>query len=83
MLLSIVLDGVKESSYLLCLDAGDMRELGRAEVGGVVGFGFHGAFWNGRGFDVGLFLVFSSFHSFLQLFIAIFCLVFELASQFL
>ncbi|KIW02557.1 uncharacterized protein PV09_06012 [Verruconis gallopava] len=42
VLLSVVLDGLKESSYLLCLDARTMQELGRAEVGGVVGFGFHG-----------------------------------------
>lgn len=47
VLLSVVLDGIKESSYLLCLDARDMRE-----VGGVVGFGFHGAFWNGKSLDV-------------------------------
>jgi torulene dioxygenase len=42
VLLSVVLDGIKETSYLLCLDAKTMNELGRAEVGGVVGFGFHG-----------------------------------------
>lgn len=45
VLLSIVLDGRKageESSFLLCLDAKTIKELGRAEVGGVVGFGFHG-----------------------------------------
>lgn len=52
VLLSIVLGGVGESSYLLCLDARIMREVGRTKVGGIVGFGFHGAFWNGRGFDV-------------------------------
>ncbi|KAE9962913.1 hypothetical protein BLS_009901 [Venturia inaequalis] len=48
VLLSVVLDGIKGSSYLLCLDARSMSELGRAEVDGAIGFGFHGAFWNGR-----------------------------------
>ncbi|KAF1981493.1 carotenoid oxygenase [Aulographum hederae CBS 113979] len=42
VLLSVVLDGIKGKSYLLCLDARDLSELGRAEVEGVVGFGFHG-----------------------------------------
>lgn len=42
VLLSVVLDGIKESSYLLCLDATTLREVGRAEVSCVVGFGFHG-----------------------------------------
>ena len=42
VLLSVVLDGTAGASYLLCLDARDMRELGRAKVAGVVGFGFHG-----------------------------------------
>jgi torulene dioxygenase len=42
VLLSVVLDGIKGSSFLLCLDARTMLEVGRAEVGGVVGFGFHG-----------------------------------------
>jgi torulene dioxygenase len=42
VLLSVVLDGIMETSYLLCLDARTMQELGRAEVGGVVGFSFHG-----------------------------------------
>lgn len=51
VLLSVVLDGLKGSSYLLCLDARNMSELGRAEVGGAIGFGFHGAFWNGRSLD--------------------------------
>ncbi|KAE9381006.1 hypothetical protein N431DRAFT_396311 [Stipitochalara longipes BDJ] len=50
VLLSVVLDGRKvsdESSFLLCLDARSMKELGRAEVGGVVGFGFHGCHFKG------------------------------------
>ena len=42
VLLSVVLDGYKEKSYLLCLDAKNLKEVGRAEVDGVVGFGFHG-----------------------------------------
>jgi torulene dioxygenase len=41
-LLSVVLDGERGVSYLLCLDAKDMREVGRAECGVAVGFGFHG-----------------------------------------
>jgi torulene dioxygenase len=43
VLLSVVLDGLEEKSYLLVLDAKTMKEVGRAKVGGVVGFGFHGA----------------------------------------
>lgn len=43
VLLSVVLDGVRARSYLLCLDARTMQELGRAEVGFAVGMGFHGA----------------------------------------
>lgn len=42
VLLSVVLDGVRGTSFLLCLAARTMQELGRAEVGGVVGIGFHG-----------------------------------------
>jgi len=42
VLLSVVLDGFAKRSYLLCLDARTMKELGRAEVGIAVGFGFHG-----------------------------------------
>ncbi|KAL8408460.1 hypothetical protein RB594_007052 [Gaeumannomyces avenae] len=41
-LLSVVLDGTRGKSYLLVLDAKTMREVGRANVDGVVGFGFHG-----------------------------------------
>lgn len=44
VLLSIVLDGIKGKSYLLVLDARTLEEVGRAEVNGVVGFGFHGKF---------------------------------------
>ncbi|KAI9675733.1 MAG: hypothetical protein M1817_001100 [Caeruleum heppii] len=44
VLLSVVLDGTQGKSYLLCLDARTMKEVGRAEMDSVVGFGFHGAF---------------------------------------
>ncbi|KAK4186735.1 carotenoid oxygenase [Podospora australis] len=43
VLLSVVLDGHNRTSYLLCLDAKTMAELGRAEVGFAVAMGFHGA----------------------------------------
>lgn len=46
VLLSIVLDGLREKSYLLVLDARTLEEVGRAEVNGVVGFAFHGKFVN-------------------------------------
>jgi torulene dioxygenase len=42
VLLSVVLDGKKKKSYLVCLDAKTMTELGRAEIGFAVGLGFHG-----------------------------------------
>ncbi|PKS07421.1 hypothetical protein jhhlp_006024 [Lomentospora prolificans] len=42
VLLSVVLDGLNQQSYLLCLDARTMKELGRAECEFAVGFGFHG-----------------------------------------
>ncbi|KAI9745686.1 MAG: hypothetical protein M1818_001220 [Claussenomyces sp. TS43310] len=42
VVLSVVLDGDLGTSYLLCLDAKTMTELGRAEAGRAVGFGFHG-----------------------------------------
>lgn len=41
-LLSVVLDGVCGKSYLLCLDAETMCEMGRAEMEFAVGLGFHG-----------------------------------------
>ncbi|KAL9107058.1 MAG: hypothetical protein Q9227_008004 [Pyrenula ochraceoflavens] len=41
-LLTIVLDGYKEKSYILALNAKTLKEVGRAEVDGVIGFGFHG-----------------------------------------
>ncbi|KAM0333977.1 hypothetical protein ACHAQA_000995 [Verticillium albo-atrum] len=42
VLLSVVLDGSTQRSYLLCLDAKDLSELGRAECPFSIGFGFHG-----------------------------------------
>lgn len=42
VLLSVVLDGLKGKSYLLVLDAKTMTEVGRADVNGPIGFGFHG-----------------------------------------
>ena len=44
VLLSVVLDGEADTSYLLVLDARNMKELGRAFVDGVVSFGFHGVY---------------------------------------
>ena len=42
VVLSVVVDGTAEDSYLLCLDARTMEEVGRAEVGFAIGAGFHG-----------------------------------------
>ncbi|KAL0930204.1 carotenoid cleavage dioxygenase 1 [Colletotrichum truncatum] len=42
VILSVVLDGTAQTSYLLCLDAKTMTELGRAECDFAVGMGFHG-----------------------------------------
>ena len=53
VLLSVVLDGLKGKSYLLCLDARTMREMGRAETDVVVGFGFHGLHVPSQGMSKG------------------------------
>lgn len=53
VLLSVVLDGMAGNSYLLCLDARDLTELGRANVKGAVGFGFHGQHVPTRGMPTG------------------------------
>ncbi|KAI1408380.1 carotenoid oxygenase [Hypoxylon sp. FL1857] len=45
VLLSVVLDGVGKTSYLLCLDAKTMKELGRAECDFAIAIGFHGIHW--------------------------------------
>ncbi|KAI1079806.1 torulene oxygenase [Whalleya microplaca] len=42
VLLSVILDGVGKTSYLVCLDAKTMDELGRAECDFAVAMGFHG-----------------------------------------
>lgn len=42
VLLSVVLDGIGSKSYLLCLDAQTMREVGKAEMDFAVSLGFHG-----------------------------------------
>ncbi|KAI3322362.1 carotenoid cleavage dioxygenase 1 [Xylariaceae sp. AK1471] len=42
VLLSVVLDGYGKTSYLVCLDAKTMKELGRAECDWAIGHGFHG-----------------------------------------
>jgi torulene dioxygenase len=42
VVLSVVLDGIAGNSYLLALNAKDLKEIGRANVDSVVGFGFHG-----------------------------------------
>ncbi|KAF2120287.1 beta carotene dioxygenase [Lophiotrema nucula] len=43
VLLTVVLDGYAEKSYLLVLDAKDLSEKGRAEMAGPMAFGFHGS----------------------------------------
>lgn len=42
VLLSLVLDGHSDKSYLVCLDAKTMGEMGRAEMDFAVGFTLHG-----------------------------------------
>lgn len=44
VLMSVVLDGPGGKSYLLVLDARNLKEVGRAHVNGIIGFGFHGTF---------------------------------------
>ncbi|KAI9726950.1 MAG: hypothetical protein M1828_000298 [Chrysothrix sp. TS-e1954] len=44
VLLSVVLDGNRGRSYLVCIDAVTMKELGRAELDNPIAFGFHGQF---------------------------------------
>ncbi|KAH5320761.1 hypothetical protein HBI11_047970 [Parastagonospora nodorum] len=44
VLLTVVLDGHIDKSYLLVLNAKDLKELGRAEMLGPMAFGFHGAY---------------------------------------
>lgn len=42
VLLSVVLDGTAQRSYLLVLDARNMEEVGRADMEFAIGLGFHG-----------------------------------------
>ncbi len=42
VLLSVVLDARRRTSFLLVLDARDMNEIGRAAVPHHIPFGFHG-----------------------------------------
>lgn len=49
ILLSVVLDGFKGTSYLVCLDARTMIELGRAECECAIGLGFHGTHISSNG----------------------------------
>lgn len=42
VLLSVVLDGTKGKSYLLVLDARNLKEMGRASMESIMAFGFHG-----------------------------------------
>ncbi|KAK0123286.1 hypothetical protein ONS96_010284 [Cadophora gregata f. sp. sojae] len=42
VLLTVVMNGFSGKSYLLVLDAKQMVEIGRANVDGAIGFGFHG-----------------------------------------
>ncbi len=44
VLLSVVLDARRETSYLLVLDAADLGEVGRARVPHAIPFGFHGQY---------------------------------------
>lgn len=48
VLLSVVLDGHNAKSYLLCLDARDLKEVARAEMDSVVPLGFHGKYIGGK-----------------------------------
>ncbi|KAI6856312.1 hypothetical protein KC343_g1544 [Hortaea werneckii] len=52
VIFSVVLDGDSGESYLLCLDARSFAEIGRAEIGMPVGFGFHGAHFPKIGSEV-------------------------------
>lgn len=51
-LLSVILDGEEATSYMLCLDAETMLEIGRAEAGVAVGLGFMGVMLRSDGFLV-------------------------------
>ena len=44
VLLSVVLDATRRTSFLLVLDAADLSELARAQAPHHIPFGFHGQF---------------------------------------
>ena len=46
VLLSVVLDAKKGNSFLVVLDALDLKEIARAEIPHAVLFGYHGAYFN-------------------------------------
>lgn len=46
VLLSVVLDEEKQNSFLLVLDATNLKEIGRAELPHAILFGYHGQFFN-------------------------------------
>lgn len=46
VILSVVLDGRRGTSFLLVLDARSFAEIARADVPQRIPFGFHGAFWS-------------------------------------
>lgn len=46
VVLSVVLDGKRNTSFLLALDAATFQERARAEVGQHLPFSFHGGFWD-------------------------------------
>ncbi|AHM61341.1 Beta-carotene 15,15'-monooxygenase [Flammeovirgaceae bacterium 311] len=46
VILSVVLDANKHTSFLLILNAGDLQEIARAEVPQHITFGFHGQFFS-------------------------------------
>ncbi|KAI1360674.1 carotenoid oxygenase [Xylaria arbuscula] len=43
VLLSVILDGINKTSYLVCIDAKTMQELGQAVCDWAIGHGFHGS----------------------------------------
>lgn len=47
VLISVVLNSAKETSFLLILDAGSMQEMARAELPEPILYGFHGEFFAG------------------------------------
>ena len=49
LLLSVVFDAAKHRSFLLILDAAELREVARVEAPQRIPFGFHGQFFSGSG----------------------------------